>query len=217
MVAQIKMTLHISLTLLGMLCSQAAGLICNMCIPNASGLCTETNVSCPEGVCSGVTAGAYTAGVKLHGTAIRNCVPFDQCLNASVNFGIAKIVLNTNCCSTDNCNTKMPPEVTLNTPNGNRCFTCNEDCYETLTCVGDEDHCIKANTNENGQKIPLKGCATSTVCQGKMADQLQDLAFGLECCKGDLCNSAWRTSGSSLAPLLGSLTCGLFLLRHLLH
>ncbi|XP_062402675.1 CD59A glycoprotein-like [Sardina pilchardus] len=197
-----------------MLCSQALGLICNKCIPNTAGLCTETNVSCPDGVCGWLTSGAYAGRVKLHTSTHRSCIPIDHCLNASVNFGMFKTVFNNNCCSTDNCNTNLPPvsAVTFNTPNGKRCFTCKEDCYEPLACVGDEDHCIEGSFIVSGQRIPVKGCATSTVCQGKVADQLQDQALGLKCCQGDLCNGAWRTSGWTLAPLLG-----LFLLHHLLH
>ncbi|KAG5274755.1 hypothetical protein AALO_G00139770 [Alosa alosa] len=82
-----------------------------------------------------------------------------------MNFGIARS--STECCKTDLCNSQKTPELNTNmTPNGKKCFTCEgDDCTKQLSCVGNEDRCIKATelpcsrttTNElNGLLTPLE-------------------------------------------------------------
>ncbi|XP_041946039.1 urokinase plasminogen activator surface receptor-like [Alosa sapidissima] len=121
-----------------------------------------------------------------------------------MNFGIARS--STECCKTDLCNSQKTPELNTNmTPNGKKCFTCEgDDCTKQLSCVGNEDRCIKATATVSEQTLTVKGCASRNVCAGDLSAQLGFVAVGLNCCKGNLCNSA-KSVGQSVLLLLGSL------------
>lgn len=40
---------------------------------------------------------------------MRACVPPEECVENSVNFGTTRIVMTSRCCSTDQCNTEQAP------------------------------------------------------------------------------------------------------------
>ncbi|XP_028835254.1 urokinase plasminogen activator surface receptor-like [Denticeps clupeoides] len=139
----------------------------------------------------------------------KGCATKELCYNGSVNFGVSRATTNIQCCSSNLCNNAIPPEYPAGGPNGKKCYTCNnKDCLATLSCSGNEDHCITANDDVGGQKVTLKGCATKTICDGK-ASKMSSL-LGLEravtfkCCKGELCNNAKRI-GQSMFLLLAAL------------
>ncbi|KAI4904706.1 hypothetical protein NFI96_025770 [Prochilodus magdalenae] len=74
--------------------------------------------------------------------AAKDCAAALECINGSMNLGISKTTVNTQCCSTDLCNSEIPPALS-GSPNGRRCYTCvNDDCTKTLNCEGIEDRCI---------------------------------------------------------------------------
>ncbi|KAL1259459.1 hypothetical protein QQF64_010036 [Cirrhinus molitorella] len=90
------------------------------------------------------------------------------------------------------------------TPNGIHCFTCNgEDCAATLPCVDEEDHCIKATVNSDGQMMTMRGCATESFCRGDLSSQSSQssIAADQSCCKGHLCNSAQTATASRFFQL----------------
>ncbi|KAG9331643.1 hypothetical protein JZ751_018619 [Albula glossodonta] len=87
--------------------------------------------------------------------------------------------------------------------NGQQCFTCEgEDCTKTLKCLGSEDRCIKTSVTTGGQKLTMKGCASQTVCGGALNAQIGNVAVGMSCCQGNLCNGALRVGQSVLFLLL---------------
>lgn len=53
---------------------------------------------------------------------MKNCSETHQCVTASANFGITKIVINNQCCKTNLCNTQTEPG-TFNT--GGRILLCD--------------------------------------------------------------------------------------------
>ncbi|KAK7157680.1 hypothetical protein R3I93_009003 [Phoxinus phoxinus] len=170
-------------------------LTCYQCIPETSNKCVETKVECPVGQCGTMTTTSYTGNNKLADMIMKNCSVTTQCVTASVNFGITNIVMNNECCGTNLCNNNQSePESPSRIPNGMDCFTCNgEDCSSTLACVDDEDHCIKARVNIDGQKMIMRGCATRSFCSGDLSTQIgqsSTSSVDMSCCEEPLCNSA---------------------------
>ncbi|KAG5271040.1 hypothetical protein AALO_G00175190 [Alosa alosa] len=191
---------------LGVLCalfSEVAALTCYQCVPDTSQTCTNTQ-TCSAGSCASTTVNAYAGGTRQE-INLWSCASLVQCISGSVNFGIARSTISTKCCKTDLCNSQKTPEVNTNTPNGKQCFTCEgDDCTKQLSCVGNEDRCIKTTTTMSGQTVTMKGCASSSICAGDLSADLGSVAVGLNCCEGNLCNSA-KSVGQSVLLLLGSL------------
>ncbi|XP_076136104.1 urokinase plasminogen activator surface receptor-like [Alosa pseudoharengus] len=193
---------------LGVLCallSEVAALTCYQCAAGTSQTCTNTE-TCSAGSCASMTVNAYAGGIKAEVADLRACSPVDQCISGSMNFGIARSTISTKCCKTDLCNSQKTPELNTNTtPNGKQCFTCEgDDCTKQLSCGGNEDRCVKATATVSGQTVTTKGCASSSICAGDLSAQLSTLGIGLNCCEGNLCNSA-KSVGQSVLLLLGSL------------
>ncbi|XP_062393719.1 phospholipase A2 inhibitor and Ly6/PLAUR domain-containing protein-like [Sardina pilchardus] len=194
---------------LGVLCalfSEVAALTCYQCTPDTSSqTCTATGI-CSAGSCASMTVSSYAGDTKVVEVDTRGCLPADQCISGAMNFGIARSTISTRCCQTDRCNSQKTPELNTNTtPNGKKCFTCvGDDCTKQLSCVGNEDRCIKATTSVSGQTVTVKGCASSSICSGDLSADLGSVAIGLNCCEGNLCNSA-KSVGQSFLLLLGSL------------
>ncbi len=64
---------------------------------------------------------------------MKNCSETHQCVTASANFGITKIVINNQCCNTNLCNTQTEPG-TLNT--GPRILSRDNKIYLHQTSAG---------------------------------------------------------------------------------
>ncbi|KAI4879260.1 hypothetical protein NFI96_020802 [Prochilodus magdalenae] len=108
-----------------------------------NGTCTDTQTSCPD-QCASMTY-FTSAGGQEQQVSVKDCAEAAQCITGSINLGVSKTTLNTQCCSTDLCNTEILPGKTkrFGVPNGRRCYTCvNNDCTKTLNCEGIEDRCI---------------------------------------------------------------------------
>lgn len=113
--------------------------------------------------------------------------------------------------------------------NGHKCYHCDgERCSLTLTCAGNEDHCITKTGNRCtasnvslcytegnlsshtgiisilsvnvGGKIKItKGCASRQMCSATENAQIKAAIGGeMTCCRGDFCNGASITSAGLL-------------------
>uniref|UniRef100_A0A3B4BKM4 UPAR/Ly6 domain-containing protein n=1 Tax=Periophthalmus magnuspinnatus TaxID=409849 RepID=A0A3B4BKM4_9GOBI len=121
----------------------------------------------------------------------KSCLATHECIQGSINYGVSREVLTSDCCNSSLCNNKTP-EPPKTKPNGKKCFRCdgNGNCSGILNCDGDEDMCIKVSVGKTQIK---KGCATKSMClpsKGKIPV--------ISCCEGDLCNDAKGVSGSLL-------------------
>ncbi|MEQ2230076.1 hypothetical protein ILYODFUR_025542 [Ilyodon furcidens] len=136
-------------------------------------------------------------GRKIADIKTKGCAMPEQCLNGSINFGVAKVVQKSMCCTTELCNTQPPDYNSI--PNGKKCFSCDaQSCTTTLTCEGEENYCIKGTTNVAGQSQTMKGCASKIMCSDQLASLVnQFIGAQFSCCQGDYCNSA-----SSASPIL---------------
>ncbi|TRY94766.1 hypothetical protein DNTS_021635 [Danionella cerebrum] len=181
--------------------SMAGSLSCYQCIPETSIKCTETTVECPAGQCGTMKTTSYLGNNTLADIIMKNCSVSQQCVTASVNFGLTRIIINNECCSTRLCNNRTEPVPPKRIPNGNKCYTCNgQDCSSTLPCSDEEDH-----LNFEGEIIAMRGCATRSFCRGDLSSQISQTnteAVGLSCCKGHLCNQARSPSSTPCCLLL---------------
>ncbi|XP_034451949.1 lymphocyte antigen 6B-like [Hippoglossus hippoglossus] len=84
---------------------------------------------------------------------------------------------------------------TLSTACGLRCYTCTasepKSCTDTKSCSVIFNRCFSLKVE--GYNIVTKGCQTSMVCGGAM-----------DCCEGNLCNSAALTGPSVILLLVSS-------------
>uniref|UniRef100_A0A3Q0RPV6 UPAR/Ly6 domain-containing protein n=1 Tax=Amphilophus citrinellus TaxID=61819 RepID=A0A3Q0RPV6_AMPCI len=202
--------MQILLLILGtvLLPKAACALKCYECTPELSGSCTQTTKECPSSTqCGSIRMISYAGGSKLADIKMKSCALAEQCVNGSVNFGVATTVLTSSCCSSDLCNSQDAPDGSISSPNGKKCFQCDgQGCTKTLNCNGNEDYCISAKATVGGEKATVKGCASELICSSVQSAQMTGVIAGkISCCQGDLCNRASSTTASILlfvAPLI---------------
>nr|XP_046170403.1 urokinase plasminogen activator surface receptor-like isoform X1 [Oncorhynchus gorbuscha] len=186
---------------------KAYSLKCFECTPGESGACTNTQIDCLyPAQCGSSRIISYAGDRKVLDINAKSCAVSAECLSTSVNFGIARTTIASKCCNTDLCNSQNVPEPTKGLPNGKTCFTCiGTDCMSTLSCLGDEDHCISTTVNTGGEKMSMKGCASKTICTGDVSRALgSTMSMEMKCCEGNLCNNA-QSIGLSLLILVTSM------------
>ncbi|XP_027142199.1 ly6/PLAUR domain-containing protein 3-like [Larimichthys crocea] len=182
---------------------------CNKCIPTSSGGCVNTEKICSAHgyQCASVRMISYAGGLKVSDLQMKSCVVQEQCGETSINFGLGRHVITTECCAIDFCNTKPASEPSRHTPNGKKCYHCNgPKCTATLNCEGNEDHCITKTVISGEKQEIIKGCASSKMCSSTVNAEIKGAIGGtFTCCQGDYCNSASSTSAGLLllvAPLV---------------
>ncbi|XP_017537052.2 phospholipase A2 inhibitor and Ly6/PLAUR domain-containing protein-like isoform X1 [Pygocentrus nattereri] len=195
------MKLQLTLVLICVLFPKALTLKCYQCIPASSGTCnTQT---CPD-QCGSATAEVTMSGVSQV-VSVKNCTVSGQCLSGSLNIGFEQLTINTQCCSTDLCNSQNVSALSHGTLNGNKCYTCiGKDCTGTVSCVGIEDRCITATAiYSSGSKVTVKGCVSRSFCTVDTSIlQATGVTGSVSCCEGNLCNSAEGVKLSLLIMLV---------------
>uniref|UniRef100_A0A668TLB4 UPAR/Ly6 domain-containing protein n=1 Tax=Oreochromis aureus TaxID=47969 RepID=A0A668TLB4_OREAU len=128
---------------------KACALKCFECTPELSGSCTQTTKECPFNTqCRSARMTSYAGGSKLFDIKAKSCAAAEECVQASINFGVSQTLMTSKCCTSNLCNTQDAPEGSISSPNGKKCFQCHgNDCTKTLNCNGNEDHCIKTTGN----------------------------------------------------------------------
>ncbi|XP_029929297.1 urokinase plasminogen activator surface receptor [Myripristis murdjan] len=179
---------------------------CYECLIGAA--CSNSQRDCPTGLCGTTRVISYVGGSKQVDLNIKSCAVAEQCISGSINFGVAKTVLATKCCSTDLCNNQEPQVSSDTSPNGKKCYGCNtENCNAVMECSGTEDRCISALApGPGGGKQRVKGCVSKSVCSALSVKEVAaNIGQDVSCCEGNMCNSAGTTAASLLllaAPML---------------
>ncbi|KAL7859152.1 hypothetical protein SRHO_G00142990 [Serrasalmus rhombeus] len=194
------MKLQLTLVLISVLFPKALTLKCYQCIPGPSGTCTDTQTTCPD-QCASATA-VVTTSAGPQAVSVKNCTVSGLCLSGSLNIGFGKLTINTQCCSTDLCNSQNAPALSQGALNGNKCYTCsNNDCTQTVSCVGTEDRCTVIYSS--GSKVTAKGCVSKSFCTVDSSNfQAVGVTGSMSCCQGNLCNSAEGVKLSLLIMLV---------------
>ncbi|KAL6483679.1 hypothetical protein MHYP_G00085510 [Metynnis hypsauchen] len=197
------MRLQTTLILMCVLSSKGSPLAltlkCYRCIPGLSGICTDTQMDCSD-QCASMTTVMNADGLQ-HERMWKICAIAGQCLSGSLNLGVVNLTINSQCCSTDLCNSQKVPALPQQPANGMKCYTCTENgCSETMSCKGDEDRCISTTVTAGGVQTPMKGCASRSLCiMGASTTQAAGITVDVICCEGDLCN---RDEGVELSHLI---------------
>ncbi|CAI5662759.1 unnamed protein product [Oreochromis niloticus] len=211
--------MQILVLILGMvLLPKACALKCFECIPDLSGSCAQTTKDCPStSQCGSVRVTSYAGGSKVVDIKVKSCAAAEECVQASLNFGVSQTVITSKCCTSELCNSQDAPEGSLSSPNGKKCFQCDgNDCTKTLNCNGNEDYCISTTVTAGGQKATVKGCASKVICSGTQSAQIPGIGGAeISCCQGDLCNSGssagMTTTSQPSSTTAGTTTAGLLL------
>ncbi|XP_052392976.1 urokinase plasminogen activator surface receptor isoform X14 [Carassius gibelio] len=185
------MDLQISVFLLFVLFTAGHSFSCYECV-SMTGSCSDQKVkTCPSGFskCTSLTTVTQVGGINQK---LKDCTP--DCVNGSMNLGI--VGTSSVCCNTDLCNVKDAPDPGSNSPNGMKCYSCDEKtCSNILSCSGSEDRCITATESIEGQSVVVKGCVSKALCDTRRS--VRDVR-SISCCEGNLCNSANGVSQSFL-------------------
>ncbi|XP_055359205.1 urokinase plasminogen activator surface receptor-like [Betta splendens] len=188
-----------------LLCFSAYTLKCFDCPLESAGTCTQSQCPASNYQCAAIRTVAYAGGSKLSDITRQSCVLPEECLSGSINFGVARTVINSTCCATDLCNNQTATDISNTGPNGNKCFTCDvNQCKETLNCEGSEDHCIKVSVTQGSVRITVKGCVSKAFCL-QSSSTIGSTGTDISCCQGDYCNSSISTRAGLLllvAPLI---------------
>ncbi|KAL6483754.1 hypothetical protein MHYP_G00086260 [Metynnis hypsauchen] len=170
------MRLPVTLALVCVLFSKALALRCYQCIPELFGHCTDAQTYCPD-LCHSKTT-VLSVGKKDINTTeedshisplnhmlcslgglqqeahLKSCAEAKRCVSGNINLGFMKMTFSSKCCSTDLCNSQKVPALPQQPPNGMKCYTCSHrDCSGTVSCEGDEHHCISTTDEKEKRQI----------------------------------------------------------------
>ncbi|XP_036448318.1 phospholipase A2 inhibitor CNF-like [Colossoma macropomum] len=204
--------MEVVLVLVSVFFTKGLALQCYQCIEESPQTCPR--MECPYD-CNSVTATFSLGGVQVE-HSVRTCLLSVFCVTGGINAGFLRATINSKCCKTDLCNDKALPVLPNQAPNGKKCCT-NNDCSETVKCVGDEDHCINGSVPfvpfvPLFSKASLQGCASKSICDGLVSISQQfNITADIKCCEGNLCNTAISISLGLLIMLGSLLTSILFL------
>ncbi|KAL7864065.1 hypothetical protein AOLI_G00154850 [Acnodon oligacanthus] len=205
------MKLQLTLALICVLLPKALTLMCNQCIADPTGKCTDTQVVCPN-QCGSATLLLNAAGLEQT-VRTKDCAAAAECVSGSMNLGVMKMTMKTECCTTDLCNRQFPAVLAFGSPNGKKCYTCTDnECRATVSCEGDEDRCISATATAGGVQVAMKGCVSRNFCTGDASSmEAAGITGSVSCCEGNLCNSAEGVKLSLLIMLTPLIFSTLFI------
>ncbi|XP_078789266.1 uncharacterized protein LOC105355906 [Oryzias latipes] len=189
------------------------------CIPDNLGKCTETQRECllQSHQCGASRLIAYAGGSKIMDQNVKSCALPEECGEASVNFGLSKTWINTQCCNSNLCNTQSVPGNThsvhcnvLDFLKDIHSYSFTFTCEKTLACEGNEDHSVTATVSEGGTTATVKGCISELMCSASNSFPFQLLGTKVSCCKGNLCNSAVTASTGLQLVVVALVSLALF-------
>uniref|UniRef100_A0A3B5KYM3 UPAR/Ly6 domain-containing protein n=1 Tax=Xiphophorus couchianus TaxID=32473 RepID=A0A3B5KYM3_9TELE len=114
------------------------------CVPGPYMICSAETTECSSkyDCCSVRTQVYYLGGAKSDRNS-KGCITSELCISFSVNYGAYRIVQNTKCCSEDLCNAQINYTKPVSTPNGKKCYNCDEEnCMKTLKLTGKRPTCL---------------------------------------------------------------------------
>ncbi|XP_053355386.1 uncharacterized protein LOC128527108 [Clarias gariepinus] len=190
------MKLLLALYLLSLFFYSVSMLQCLKC-ESKSNQCIDTlTQQCgPDELCGYSAFSMNFPGQNENNTEVkRECVERKVCdqlgavgkdVFATMDGGLVNGSIFMSCCESDNCNNITTPEPDTR-PNGLKCLTCRDLkglCNSTVSCVGNQDHCLTFKVLFFQElELPM-GCVSKPLC-----GQSKSLFGQFQCCSGNLCN-----------------------------
>ncbi|XP_068099434.1 urokinase plasminogen activator surface receptor-like [Hyperolius riggenbachi] len=115
------------------------------------------------------------------------------------NTGAGRIYSEVSCCGAPNCNQGVNTVKIDETPNGMKCYGCNEtglgECQQTtiVSCTGYMTSCMDVIGFPQGNTL-MRGCVSTDVCYGLSSVMYLQPSQKLYCCQGNMCNDGTITN-----------------------
>ncbi|XP_036418613.1 urokinase plasminogen activator surface receptor-like, partial [Colossoma macropomum] len=200
------MKLQVTLALICVLFPKALTLKCYQCKSGLSETCTDNQTDCPDQC--GSTTVLVNQGQQRQWINTNGCTVAAECVSGSLNLGLLKMTINSQCCRAALCNSQNVPAAIQGPPNGKKCYFCTaKNCTGTVSCEGDEDRCITATATGDDALVTMKGCASIDLCTGPASTMQAAGITGDVNCLSSLCGANMAWSGhpchSTPSPLAG--------------
>ncbi|KAK3519165.1 hypothetical protein QTP70_020004 [Hemibagrus guttatus] len=177
--------------------------MCQQCIPLGFAPCTSTQINCSTQCATATVYFAITLHVRCFtgdsrgmNINVQTCSTPDLCVNGSLNTGIINVINTAECCSTNFCNNKTLPALSL------MCHNCiSEQCSE-INCP---DQCASVTlfivSNGKNMTSVIKTCAIPQMCSSGSIN-LGELLMtsNVMCCNSTLCNKETLPALPKQAP-----------------
>ncbi|KAK2824882.1 hypothetical protein Q7C36_018809 [Tachysurus vachellii] len=185
-----------------------SGVLSLMCLNCFNEQCWE--IDCPD-QCASLTL-LVINNFNNMSAVLKTCAVLDIfCSPMTVNLGELVTTSNAMCCNTTLCNNETLPVIPVPLPNGRICYTCfNNNCTQTVDCGGNEDRCLTLTASQLDITATMKGCVDKSFCSNSQPFfSVRNINVSVQCCDGNLCNSAEIFTTSFLLMII-SLHSSLF-------
>ncbi|XP_047663079.1 urokinase plasminogen activator surface receptor-like [Tachysurus fulvidraco] len=175
----------LTLVLVSALFSGVLSLTCLNCLNDQC-----ININCPD-QCASLTLFVMNNGNNIS-AVLKTCAAPGICSPMTANLGETITTTNAMCCNTTLCNNETLPVLPVPLPNGRICYTCiKNDCTQSVDCRGNEDRCVTGTGTILGTTATVKGCVGKSSCNGTQSViSVGNSTVSVQCCTGNLCNSA---------------------------
>ncbi|XP_047663072.1 urokinase plasminogen activator surface receptor-like [Tachysurus fulvidraco] len=175
----------LTLVLVSALFSGVLSLTCLNCLNDQC-----INIDCTD-QCASLTVFVMNNGNNIS-AVLKSCAAPGICSPMTANLGETITTTNAICCNTTLCNNETLPVLPVPLPNGRTCYTCiKNDCTQTVHCGGNEDTCVTGTGTILGTTVTVKGCVAKSSCNGTQSViSVGNSTVSVQCCEGNLCNSA---------------------------
>ncbi|XP_075695119.1 urokinase plasminogen activator surface receptor-like [Rhinoderma darwinii] len=171
--------------------------------------CEGNNVSCASNQtplpCAGVQDRCMTINTlyvndSSSDVVYKGCGTGNLCgRRLEYNSGGVRVYTEVSCCGSNYCNQGIKSVTVDETPNGVKCYGCNEtgagECntLKTVSCTGNMTTCLDIVAFPRGNTL-MRACCSKDVCSGLSASVLLQASQKLHCCQGNMCNNGDITS-----------------------
>ncbi|XP_028301188.1 mucin-2-like [Gouania willdenowi] len=176
---------------------------------------SEESRTCSTAMCVSaallVTNNGVEERVIIKGCSTPVLCPNNGTNDFSLSLGSSSVLVASQCCDSENCNTRTIAFPAVETVNGLECLKCvpgTSNCSSTLECRGTENNCFQGTVTNNNRTFTVGGCTSSTLCAtvpnigiDGVFNNLGVFNAEISCCNTSSCNADLMNTGGNVAPL----------------